>query len=128
MPTTINPVVHFRDLEKGVRYLVDTFGFAELQVHHGDDGSWQYAELDLDGAPLGIGPSAEGSMFDLGATSIYISLDEVDSMHDRAVAAGAEIAMAPTDQDYGSRDFVARDHEGNLWCFGTYAPGATPSP
>ena len=36
----------------------------------------------------------------------------------------AEILMPPTDQDYGSRDFVARDPEGNLWCFGTYSPGA----
>ena len=45
-------------------------------------------------------------------------------MHERAVAAGAEILMAPTDQDYGSRDFVAKDHEGNVWCFGTYQPGA----
>ena len=42
---------------------------------------------------------------------------------ERAVAAGAEILMAPTDQDYGSRDFVAKDHEGNVWCFGTYQPG-----
>ena len=127
MPTTINPVVHFRDLEKGVRYLIDTFGFTEIQVHEGDDGGYQYAELAFDGAPLGIGPTAEGSMFDLGATSVYIAVDEVDSIHERAVAAGAEIAMPPTDQDYGSRDFVARDHEGNLWCFGTFQPGATTS-
>jgi uncharacterized glyoxalase superfamily protein PhnB len=128
MTTTIHPVVHFRDLEQGVRYLVDTFGFAEEQVHKGDDGSWQYAELSLDGAPLGIGPSAEGSMFDLGPTSIYIAVDEVDTRHERAVAAGAEVVMPPTDQDYGSRDFVARDHEGNLWCFGTYQPAVTPAP
>lgn len=25
-----------------------------------------------------------------------------------------------TDQDYGSREFTARDPEGNLWSFGTY--------
>ena len=30
--------------------------------------------------------------------------------------------MGLTDQDYGSRDFSARDLEGNLWSFGTYAP------
>jgi uncharacterized glyoxalase superfamily protein PhnB len=126
MTPTINPVVHYRDLEKGARYLVDTFGFVEEAMHRDGDGNPQYAELSLLGAPLGVGVTTEGSMFDLGPTSIYISLDEVDSMHERAVAAGAEILMPPTDQDYGSRDFVARDHEGNLWCFGTYAPGATP--
>jgi uncharacterized glyoxalase superfamily protein PhnB len=26
------------------------------------------------------------------------------------------------DTDYGSRDFAARDPEGHLWSFGTYAP------
>ena len=27
-----------------------------------------------------------------------------------------------TDPDYGSRDFAARDPEGNVWCLGTYRP------
>ena len=30
--------------------------------------------------------------------------------------------MGLTDTDYGSRDFSARDPEGNVWSFGTYAP------
>ena len=62
-------------------------------------------------------------MFDTGPAVVYIAADEVDRRHERAVAAGAEILMAPTDQDYGSRDFVAKDPEGNVWCFGTYQPG-----
>jgi AraC-like DNA-binding protein len=37
------------------------------------------------------------------------------------VAAGAEIVEGPVDREYGSRDFIARDPEGNLWSFGTYA-------
>lgn len=32
--------------------------------------------------------------------------------------------MELTDQDYGSREFTARDLEGHLWCFGTYRPPA----
>jgi uncharacterized glyoxalase superfamily protein PhnB len=35
-----------------------------------------------------------------------------------------EIVMPPRDQDYGSRDYIARDAEGNIWSFGTYTPGA----
>ena len=124
MTTTINPVVHYRDLEKGARFLVESFGFEQSAAHKGDDGSLQYVELLLHGAPLGLGAHEEGSMFDTGPAVVYISLDEVDSMHERAMASGAEILMAPTDQSYGSRDFVAKDHEGNVWCFGTYQPGA----
>ena len=124
MTTTINPVVHFRDLAAGSRFLVEAFGFEQKAAHQAEDGSLQYVELALNGAPLGLGPTTEGSMFDTGPAVVYISLDDVDSMHDRAKAAGAEILMPPTDQDYGSRDFVAKDAEGNVWCFGTFQPGA----
>jgi uncharacterized glyoxalase superfamily protein PhnB len=55
---------------------------------------------------------------------VYVAVDEVDSLHDRAKSAGAEIVMAPQDQDYGSRDFAARDPEGNIWSFGTYRLGS----
>jgi len=123
MATTINPVVQYRDLDAGARFLVEAFGFVQHEAHNAPDGSLQYVELSLHGVPLGLGAHAEGSMFDTGPAVVYISLDEVDSMHERARGAGAEILMAPTDQDYGSRDFVARDHEGNVWCFGTYQPG-----
>ena len=125
MATTINPVVHYRDLLAGARFLVDAFGFVQHAAHQADDGSIQYVELSLNGAPLGLGPHAEGSMFDTGPAVVYISLDEVDSMHRRACAAGAEVLMEPTDQSYGSRDFVAKDAEGNIWCFGTFQPSAT---
>ena len=123
MTTTINPVVHYRDLERGSRFLVEAFGFVEKAAHRAEDGSMQYVELSLDGAPLGLGPHTEGSIFDTGPAVVYISLADVDAMHERAVGAGAEILMPPTDQDYGSRDFVTKDHEGNVWCFGTYEPG-----
>ena len=124
MATTINPVVHYRDPAAGTRFLVEAFGFEHHQTHQSDDGTIQYVELSLDGAPLGLGATVEGSMFDLGPTAVYISVAEVDGLHDRARAAGAEILMPPTDQDYGSRDFVAKDPEGNLWCFGTFQPGS----
>ncbi len=63
------------------------------------------------------------SPFDLGPTAIYVGLDDPDAHHDRAVAAGAEIVMGLTDQEYGSHDDAARDAEWNVWCFGTYRPG-----
>jgi uncharacterized glyoxalase superfamily protein PhnB len=124
MTTTINPVVHYRDLDAGARFLVETFGFVQHQAHKVDEGSLQYVELSLHGSPLGLGAHDERSMFDTGPAVVYVSLDEVDSMHTRAVSDGADILMAPTDQDYGSRDFVAKDHEGNVWCFGTHRPGS----
>jgi len=39
-------------------------------------------------------------------------------------AAGADIVAEPYDTDYGSREFTARDLDGNVWSFGTYQPAA----
>jgi uncharacterized glyoxalase superfamily protein PhnB len=49
-----------------------------------------------------------------------VGADDTDALYARAKAAGAEIIRAPFDTEYGSRDFAARDPEGNLWSFGTY--------
>jgi uncharacterized glyoxalase superfamily protein PhnB len=62
--------------------------------------------------------------FDHGPSSTYVVVDDPDAHHERAVAAGAEIVRELTDTDYGSREFSARDPEGNLWSFGTYRPEA----
>ncbi|WP_244546288.1 VOC family protein [Bosea sp. OK403] len=53
--------------------------------------------------------------------------DDIDARCERARAAGAEICMEPTDQPYGSRDFICKDPEGHIWCFGTYRPGDKPA-
>ncbi len=52
-----------------------------------------------------------------------MALDNVDAHYERAVNAGAEILRPLADTDYGSREYTARDLEGNLWSFGTYSPG-----
>lgn len=121
----IQPVLHYRDPEKALRFLTDAFGVEEKAVHRDPDGNVVYVEAALGDCWFGFGPTADGSPFDLGPTALYVALADVDPMHDRAAGAGAEIVMPPTDQDYGSRDFVARDPEGNVWCFGTYRPGAS---
>jgi uncharacterized glyoxalase superfamily protein PhnB len=64
-----------------------------------------------------------GDFFDLGPCCLYVAVDDPDAHHDRAKAAGAEILMPLTDQSYGSREYAARDPEGNVWCFGTFQPG-----
>jgi uncharacterized glyoxalase superfamily protein PhnB len=54
---------------------------------------------------------------------VYVIVDErIDEHYERAVAAGAEVVRPIHDTDYGSRDYIVRDPEGNLWSFGTYRP------
>ena len=129
--TSIHPVLTYNDAHAAIDFLERAFGFERLGVFEADDGKVAHAELGLDGALFGLSSVGAGDpMFAQGAgrTSVYIAVSDVDAVCDRARSAGATIEMEPTDQDYGSRDFVARDPEGNLWCFGTYELGSSGTP
>ena len=71
--------------------------------------------------PVG-GDERFGVRAGLGWSYVVVPAEDIVALHDRAVAAGAEVVMELTDTDYGSRDFSVRDPEGNLWSFGTYQP------
>lgn len=114
-------------------WLARAFGFEPHRAYLSDDGrTLLHGELRCGESFIMLG-SSEGHGFadlvkrpaDLGGTtaSPYVVVEDVDGLCERARAAGAEICMEPTDQPYGSRDFIARDPEGHLWCFGSYRPG-----
>jgi uncharacterized glyoxalase superfamily protein PhnB len=123
---SIYPVLKYDDAHAAIDFLERAFGFERLQVHEGEQGKVVHAELRFGDQFVGLSSTGAGDpVFDQGArrTTVYVAVDEVDPLHDRAKGAGAEIVLPPTDQDYGSRDFAARDLEGNIWSFGTYRLG-----
>ncbi|QOV39237.1 VOC family protein [Streptomyces ferrugineus] len=124
---SIYPTLLYTDAKAAVRQLTEAFGFTELAVYEGEDGKVAHAELAQGNGAVMLGSKGTGSTFDkvmkdAGTTGVYVVVEDVDAHHRRAVEHGAEILMPPTDQDYGSRDYMARDTEGNVWSFGTYAP------
>ncbi|MET8245530.1 VOC family protein [Streptomyces sp. NPDC005202] len=124
---SIYPTLLYADAKAAIKQLTEAFGFTELSAYEGEDGLVQHAELVQGNGAVMLGSKGRGGRFDeamrgAGPTGVYIVVDDVDAHYQRAVDHGAEILMPPTDQDYGSRDYMARDVEGNVWSFGTYAP------
>ena len=121
------PTLRARDARALIRFLVDAFGFREV-VTYGDqpDGSGNVVVHAQLAWPLGggvmLGSVREDGAWTVppGSTGCYVVTDDPDALHDRAVAAGAEVFQPLHDTDYGSREFAARDPEGNRWSFGTY--------
>ena len=105
-PPRLYPVMRFRDAPMMVDWLAKAFGFT-VHARYNDGEMIQHAELALG--------SANGR-------SIYIAVDDADVAFARAEAAGAEILEGLTDRGYGSREFICRDPEGNVWSLGTYWP------
>ncbi|MDF4253823.1 VOC family protein [Streptomyces sp. WMMB303] len=121
----LNPALTYRDPRAAVDFLQAAFGFEPVRVFEGDDGSVVHAELRFGDGLVMLGTARDsGLMAGLGPGAVYVSVQDPDAHHARAVEAGAEIVLPPTDQDYGSREYAARDPEGNLWSFGTYTPTA----
>lgn len=124
---SVYPSVLYTDAKAAIRQLTEAFGFTELSVYEGEDGTVMHAELVQGNGAVMLGSKGRGGVLDTamkgaGPTGVYVVVDDVDAHHHRAVEHGAEILMPPTDQEYGSRDYMARDVEGNIWSFGTYTP------
>ncbi|WP_051950545.1 VOC family protein [Actinacidiphila yeochonensis] len=133
---TVYPALRYRDARAAIELLKEAFGFTELAVHEDADGGVAHAELAHGNGVVMLGTAGEqppeGSYDELagepGPVSVYVVVDDPDAHHDRALAHGGVHVVRPlTDQEYGSRDYVARDPEGNLWCFGTYSPELPPA-
>jgi uncharacterized glyoxalase superfamily protein PhnB len=119
----IYPVLRYKDADAAITYLTDAFGFVPGEVTRDDQGTIVHATLTWANGMVMLSESRGGdSPFDLGPTCLYLVVDDPDAHYARALAAGAEMTMELTDQPYGSREYAARDPEGNVWCFGTYQP------
>jgi uncharacterized glyoxalase superfamily protein PhnB len=123
---SIYPVLKYDDAHSAMDFLERAFGFEQHAVHEGENGGVAHAELRLGDEFVTIGSTNEGEQrFNqgVGKNSLYVVVDDPDAHHAKAKEAGAKIERELTDEDYGSRDYTARDPEGNLWSFGTYRPG-----
>jgi len=127
MSQTVFPLFSYRDPDAAIAFLERAFGFEQVAVHRDPDGAVQHAELRFGDSIVMLGGVREGNPAQPGATAVYVAVEDPDAHHARAVAAGAEIVMPLRDLDYGSRDYGARDPEGNSWAFGTYAPASVAS-
>ena len=120
------PSMRYRDAPAAIAFLEEAFGFKRREVIVNPDGTVAHAELTLGPSILMLGSDRDdplsGSRVGLGW--MYVAVDDPDDHHGRAAEAGAEVVVGLHDTDYGSRDYAARDLEGNLWYFGTYRPGA----
>jgi uncharacterized glyoxalase superfamily protein PhnB len=127
--TNVFPAMRYDDAHAAIDWLERVFGFERHLVVPDDAGGIAHAELRF-GPGIIMLSSARDDAFrmksprELGHTSVCLCvyLSDVDQHYERAVAAGAEIVRPLADTHYGSREYGARDLEGQLWFFGNYHP------
>jgi PhnB protein len=110
---------------EAIAFYAHAFGAAELVRLAMPGGKIAHAELRLgdDTVMLADEHPEEGYLgpLRLGGTpvSLYLTVDDVDAVHARALAAGATERMAPTDQFDGDRRGTLVDPFGHVWSVAT---------
>jgi uncharacterized glyoxalase superfamily protein PhnB len=129
-PPRLFPAFRYRDAAAALDWLTGAAGF-KVHARHPAEGAVEHAELSFGSAMIMIGQVRDDAFDKIAGrpgkasgTATYIAVDDADALHARIAASNAEIVEGPTDRSYGSREFICRDAEGYVWCFGTYWPKA----
>jgi uncharacterized glyoxalase superfamily protein PhnB len=132
---TIVPALRYRDAQKAIQFLCHAFGFEKGLVVDGPNNTIAHAQLTFGNGMIMLGSHPHEGDYGrwvqpptrpalVNTQGIYVVVTDPDEHCARAQAYGAEILMPLTNQDYGGRDYTARDPEGHVWTFGTYDPWA----
>jgi lactoylglutathione lyase len=114
------PIVYAQDVERSVDFYRDAFGFEVTFRWPSDEGTLEFAFLELGDSGIGIGsaaPALHGLPVAAGGTPVHFELclyaDDVDAAAERLRALGARELLPPTDQPWKERLCYFEDPDGN---------------
>lgn len=124
---SLHPYFSYRDPRAALEWLT-ALGGEVLSVVDGDDGAVRHAEVRLgDGVIMFGGYDDDYETPRLRRRSVgfgvYLIVDDVDAMYERALTAGSRPVIVPEATEWGGRRARVLDAGGYEWSFGEYIPG-----
>jgi PhnB protein len=129
---TITAHLSVRDAHKAIEFYQKAFGAKVLFVHDTPDGKVMHATLQVGDSKFmladefpGMGPRAAQS---LGGSPVVLNIyvDDVDTLFNQAVAAGAKVTMPLANQFWGDRYGQISDPFGHSWALGSHVEDVAP--
>ena len=122
---TVTPYLTIRNAGAAIEFYKEAFGATEKMRLAEPDGKVGHAEIGIGRARIMIsdeypeldvlGPQSRG-----GTTAgLHILVEDVDAVFSRAVAAGAKVLQAVSDEFYGERSGRLADPFGHVWYIAT---------
>ena|SRR5438105_3581038 len=124
---TLTPALAVRGASDAIEYYKKAFGAEELFRVPGRDGRIPHAQMSIAGSVFFVSdefpemPNSGRSPATLGGTTgaIYMYVDDVDAVYERAVKAGGKALWPVKDQFWGDREGVVLDPFGHMWAIAT---------
>jgi PhnB protein len=124
--STLTPYLTVKDAAKAIEFYQSAFGAQEIFRLTMKNGVVGHAELKIGNSVFMISDEFPdwGSLSpkSLGGSGSALSLytENCDEVFAKAVAAGAEVKMPPSDQFYGDRSAKIVDPFGHVWSIATH--------
>ncbi len=131
---TVTPALVLDNCNQAIDWYKRALGAEEVSRHLGPDGTVMHAELRIGNSRImlndpmggGKGPKAFGG----SPVSLWVYVEDCDSLFNRAVAAGAQVPEGPmgrvADQFWGDRSGMFKDPYGLTWTIATRKEDLTP--
>ncbi|HEY6457758.1 MAG TPA: VOC family protein [Steroidobacteraceae bacterium] len=129
-PALLIPMLICLDAAAEIEFCLRAFDAQELSRRSGKDGTVVHATLQVGQTMFMVhgeyphldsrAPKLDGS----SSVVIYIYVDNVDSVIDRAVGAGAVVLLPATDQAWGDRVGRIMDSAGHVWNVAAHIAGS----
>jgi PhnB protein len=129
---TVSPYLAVDDAAKAIEYYKQAFGAEETLRMNGPDGRIGHAELKIGDSHVMLSDPFPQSTTtppkELGGTtgSIFMYVEDVDAVVQKAVDAGATVTMEVDDMFWGDRFGSITDPFGHSWSIATHVEDLTP--
>jgi PhnB protein len=120
---TVTPQLTLDNAATAIDWYKKALGAEEIGVHKGPDGKVMHAELRIGNSILMMNDAmmgAKGPQMQGGSpASLWLYVEDCDSLFNRAVSAGGQVKMPMADQFWGDRSGAFVDPSGYTWTIAT---------
>lgn len=127
---SLTPYLVLSDTAKAIDFYKRAFGAQELYRMGGPGGKIMHAEIQIGDSRVMLSDEMMGnkSPQSLGGSpvSLFFYTEDIDSVFNQAVNAGAKADMQPADMYWGDRFGRLTDPFGHSWALGTHIEDVSP--
>ena len=128
---SLTPAITCKDAGRAIDFYKQAFGATEIMRMPGPGGRVMHAELRIGDSVIFVsdefpGMAAAPTPGAIPSSYVFLYTEDVDTVFNRAVAAGAQPTMPVTDMFWGDRYGKLTDPFGHSWGLSTHVEDVAP--
>ena len=120
---SVTPQLDVKGAAKLIDFMKQAFGAEEIMRMPGPGGALMHAEVKIGDSIVMMSDAVREAPM---PGSVFLYVNDVDAVYERALQAGATSQLEPTDMFWGDRFASVKDSFGNKWGMATHKEDVPP--